>query len=233
MWIIPKIWDGGDVWILGGGPSVSKQFDIPQEVIQSVMENNSTPDTLSSYMSAIHTKHVIGINAAYLLGDWIDIIFFGDKNFLLAHDKGLAKSPSLKVSSSDYCIRYVGIKHTPTDNKHREGISTRPGHVAWNNNSGAASISLAVQLGAKRIFLLGFDMKLDDAANTHWHNIYPKVDSAGVVISRNPFPRHLKGFPAIKTDADKLGVQIYNVNLDSAIKEFPKITLKEALALCK
>jgi hypothetical protein len=46
-----------------------------------------------------------------------------------------------------------------------------------------------------------------------------------------PFPKHLVGFPAIKEDADKLGVQIFNVCPDSAIKEFPKLTLKEALLL--
>lgn len=231
MWEIPKIWDGGDVWILGGGPSVFKQFDIPEEVVKSVMDKTSTPDILSSYMKVIHTKHIIGINVAYLLGNWIDIIFFGDKKFILMHIDGVSKHKGIKVSSSEYCKRYKGIRYVAVDTKHRAGISVERGKVSWNQNSGAASISLAVQAGAKRIFLLGFDMKLNGDNRSHWHNVYPKIERKSKNIAGNPYPKHLKGFPAIKIDADRLGVKIYNVNPDSAITEFEKITLKDAL--CK
>ena len=92
-WRVPRIWEGGDVWILGGGPSVTKQFDIPEQVVQSVMDGTSPPSVYSPYMKALHDKHVIGINVAYLIGDWIDMVFFGDNKFLLKHLERLSEWP--------------------------------------------------------------------------------------------------------------------------------------------
>lgn len=98
IWQVPRMWEGGDVWIIGGGPSVPKQFGIPDEVVQDVIKGISPPSVYSPYMSFIHDKHVIGINVAYLIGNWIDIIFFGDIGFFLKHQQGLASFPGLKVS---------------------------------------------------------------------------------------------------------------------------------------
>jgi len=95
--------------------------------------------------------------------------------------------------------------------------------VAWNQNSGAAAISVAVHAGAKRIFLLGFDMKLKADAQ-HWHSEYR---TAGVKARALPFNRHLQGFPFIAADAKRLGVEIFNVCPESAIPDFKKVTLKE------
>jgi hypothetical protein len=44
-----------------------------------------------------------------------------------------------------------------------------------------------------------------------------------------PFERHLRGFPEIARDAKQRGIQIINVCPNSAIKEFPKINLKDVL----
>jgi hypothetical protein len=87
-WQVPLMWEDSDVWIIGGGPSVTKQFGIPDEVVQSVVKGTSPPNVYSPYMSFLHDKHVIGINVAYLIGDWIDIVFFGDVGFFLKHQQG-------------------------------------------------------------------------------------------------------------------------------------------------
>jgi hypothetical protein len=71
IWQVPRIWEGGDVWIIGGGPSITKEFNIPDEVVQSVLKKQSPLSVYSPYMSFLHDKHVIGINVAYMLGDWI------------------------------------------------------------------------------------------------------------------------------------------------------------------
>jgi len=89
-WSVPRMWEGGEVWILGGGPSLTKQFDIPDNVVQDVMKGISPPSVYSPYMEAIHNKHVIGINVAYLIGEWIDMCFFGDNKFFMPHQHRLA-----------------------------------------------------------------------------------------------------------------------------------------------
>ncbi len=43
MWTTPKIWVGGDVWIIGGGPSIPKLFKVPDSIIQDVFAGNLTP----------------------------------------------------------------------------------------------------------------------------------------------------------------------------------------------
>jgi hypothetical protein len=229
-WQVPHIWQGGDVWIIGGGPSIPKQFEVPEEVFQSVMKGNSPPSVYSPYMSYLHDKHVIGVNAAYLLGNWIDIVFFGDKSFFLAHEKRLKDFPGIKVSCQEYINNNGWCKFVAKDPSHRVGISPNPKMVSWNNNSGAAAISLAVHTGAKRIILLGFDMTLD-SGKQHWHSLYP--NSANNQDERRrintPFARHLLGFPAIAADADRMGVEILNANPNSAIACFKKVTVKELM----
>ena len=60
IWQVPHIWDEGEVWILGGGPSVTKQFEIPNSLVQEVVNGAKPPSAYSPYMSRIHKKHVIG-----------------------------------------------------------------------------------------------------------------------------------------------------------------------------
>lgn len=229
IWQVPKIWNGGDVWILGGGPSVTEQFEIPENVVKEVKAGLSPPSIYSNYMGFLHDKHVIGINVAYLIGDWIDIVFFGDNPFYLEHQKGLRNFPNLVVSCASNISNVDWIKYTPTDGNNPRGISPYQSKVSWNQNSGSAAISLAVHLGAKRIFLLGFDMKRVDNSQ-HWHTLYKqkRENPRKRNPASGPFERHLRGFPQIDRDAKQLGVKIYNVCPDSAIKEFPKLTLKQA-----
>jgi hypothetical protein len=222
------MWEDGDVWILGGGPSVPRQFGIPEEVIQSVIKGTSPPSVYSPYMSFLHDKHVIGINCAYLIGNWIDMIFFGDIGFFLKHQQGLAAFPGLKVSCHPQTDRYDWIKYTPRDKEHPRGISENPKAASWNGNSGSAAISIAANAGAKRIILLGFDMKSGTDKKRHWHGLY------GVATNRDPrkpihlpFDRHLRGFSEIARDAKRRGIEILNCCPDSAIKEFKKFSLKE------
>ena len=229
IWQVPKIWEGGDVWILGGGPSVTEQFEIPSEVVSKVKAGQLPPSVYSDYMKFLHDKHVIGINVAYTIGDWIDIIFFGDNNFYLEHEKDLLNYPNLVVSCASNIAAVNNIRYVPCDGNNPRGISPYQSKVSWNQNSGSAAISLAAHLGAKRIFLLGFDMKKVENSQ-HWHRLYkPRRENPRKHNPADgPFERHMRGFPQIARDAKQLGIKIYNVCPDSAIVEFPKITLKQA-----
>ena len=223
-WNVPRIWEGGECYILGGGPSLTKQFNIPDEIVKRVL-NGESPSIYSPYLSRLHDKHVIGINKAYMIGDWMDFIFFGDTNFHLQNKAGLAKYPGQVVTCCSNVIHgQNGYKRLQRDKANTHGISTRKGHVSWNCNSGAAAISLAVHLGVKRIILIGFDMALDNG-NQHWHKLYGKTRAERQV--QRTFDRHLRGFPRIAKDARKLGVEILNANPDSKIDSFSKVNLMD------
>ena len=224
------MWEDGDVWIIGGGPSVPKQFDIPEKIIFSVVNRKALPDVYSPYLTPLHDKHVIGINVAYLLGDWIDLVFFGDGGFFLQHQEGLSKFNGLKVSCHPKANAINWVKYVAKDKDHPKGISSNPRMVSWNGNSGAAAISIAVHAGAKRVILLGFDMKLNASQDQHWHDIYGRGKARDQKkLMKMPFHRHLRGFPEIVKDAKRMGVEIINASPDSAITCFRKVTVKELL----
>ena len=82
MWEIPRIWDGGQCFIIGGGASFPRQFDVPESIIQEVYLNKNTPSAYAPYMEGIHGEHVIAVNMAYRLGQWLDCVLFGDTGFL-------------------------------------------------------------------------------------------------------------------------------------------------------
>jgi hypothetical protein len=229
-WRVPRIWEGGDVWIIGGGPSIPKQFGVPDKVINAVVSGASPPNVYSPYMESIHKKHVIGINVAYLIGDWIDMVFFGDGNFFNMHKQRLAEFPGLRVCCDPQAAKEPWIKGLARDKEHSKGISPHPDKVGWNHNSGAAAISVAVHTGAKRIILLGFDMKLDSRNMQHWHDLYGKGEIRDVrKLQKLPFERHLRGFGQIALDAKRMGVEILNCSPNSAIDTFPRYSLKELL----
>jgi len=231
MWKVPKIWEGGDVWIIGGGPSITRQFQIPEEVVKRVFDKEETPAIYSSYLSFLHDKHVIGVNMAYQLGTWVDMIAFGDSGFFLKNKDQLALFPGLKITCHS---KWPGVKYLKKSKTPRVGISIDPTQVCWNENSGAMAINVAVHTGAKRIFLLGFDMKKTEG-DQHWHKLYVVADS--IKVNRNkrkkrtilnpPFGIHLPCFPIIAKHAEQIGIEIINVTDDSAIDSFKKITWKE------
>lgn len=232
IWAIPKIWKDADVYIIGGGFSITEQFHIPKNVIDKVKKKELSISAYSPYLSFLHDTHVIGVNASLYLGDWIDFNFFGDLGFWEKNRTQLKAHPAPAITchaqfeNKDGMTRGSGVKYVPQDLQHREGISTRiHPHISWNGNSGAAAINLAYHLGAKRIFLLGFDMRMVNQ-QSHWHSEYPKSPQGS-----QPYGIHLRGFPAIKQDAAILNLKIYNVSPESALKEFPRITFEDMVKL--
>ena len=234
IWKTPRIWEDGECWILGGGPSLPIQFDVPEEIIQDVRSKKLPLSAYSPYMSAIHDKHVIGVNMAFKIGDWIDMVFFGDKRWFFNNRKDLAKFPGLKVTCHPHFRnanhRLEHIKFLARDGNHSKGISSHPSRVSWNLNSGAAAISVAVNMGANRIILVGFDMKLGEDGKQHWHAEYGTAKRTNPENKKLPFHRHLLGFPAIAKDARRRNIKIINACPDSAIECFQKIPVKELLS---
>jgi hypothetical protein len=242
FWTVPRLWEGGECWIIGGGESIAKEFKIPDSLVQQVISGKKQPNVYSPYLSPIHNKHVIGINVAYKIGNWMDFIFFGDGSFFTNYFRELAKHPSIKVCCDPKAINLArSIKDQDkwlrfvNRSRKKYGITTKGSEVCWNENSGCAAINFAVNLGCKRIILLGFDMKLSANKQQHWHDAYNRQakinqkDGKKYKAVISTFDRHMKGMRAIKLCANKLGVKVINASPDSAIKEFEKISVNELL----
>jgi len=156
FWQPCPIFDG-DVFIIGGGPSL-EGFD----------------------WSLIKGRQVIGCNDAYTLGDWVTVCHFGDWNwYRLVHKKNLDRWGNLKITSfwahKDIRLEDGSLVQPAREAKgilvmQRDSLSgfCVDGKLAWNGNTGISSINLAAYLGASRIILLGFDMKRSKGKH-NWH----------------------------------------------------------------
>lgn len=233
IWTAPPIWENGEAWIIGGGTSVPRQFGVPEDVVQSVMRGGPA-SAYSPYLAPLHDRHVIGVNNAYKIGNWIDVIFFGDCGWYVQHKNYLYALNCLKVTCCDRFAKpdkfCEGIKYLAKDRKKPLGLTDNTSMISWNFNSGAAAINVAVHFGVKRIILLGFDMTLDDKKVSHWHgshSVTPVTKPGKIRVP--PFARHLKGFAAIADDAARLGIEILNGSPISTIPQFPKINVRDLL----
>ncbi len=243
-WRVPKIWQGGRCFVIGGGPSILEQFRVPADLadlIRNPAERDYGPWSLSELMSPIHGEHCIAVNNAYLIGDWIDSLFFGDSNWFIHHRHKLAQWPGIKVSCNDRFAN-IGkdnpekIQYLERDHEKVHGISTAVGKVSWNKNSGAAAINLAAHFGVSQIVLLGFDMSLDEDGRMHFHQGHIEMpnkisggERARAKAVQKTFNRHQVGFPKIAEDADRLGIEIVNANPSSTIEAFRKADVWEVL----
>lgn len=140
FWFPKAQWQGKDAFIIGGGKSLDN-FDF---------------DLLTDELA-------IGCNDAYLLGEEIcNICVFGDPDWFEKHQSRLQlfQNPVFTVHR-DVTARWVWHMKKHNHGFHKDGLG-------WNGNTGSLAINLALILGAKNIYLLGFDMQLTDG-EANWH----------------------------------------------------------------
>ncbi len=204
-WIPPRMWPDSTVFIIGGGPSLLK------EDLEPLRGNGNS----------IRAQHVIGVNDSFKKWPWIPVTYFGDARWHDWNRKYLKKYSGLVVSSSKRTEPFPDVLHVQRVN--RDGVFRKPGFVSWNRNSGTSAINLAYHFGAKRIVLLGFDMKMKDD-NHNWHTNHRHIPDSNIYETR-----FLPSFQIVARDAKILGLEIVNANPDSALTLFPFVDWKEEL----
>lgn len=98
------------------------------------------------------------------------------------------------------------------------------GEVGWAGNGGFHAINLAIQFGAKRIVLVGFDMSIDHGY--HWHGRHdPGLNNpkqAGV-------DRWRMVLDAQKPILDRLGIEVVIGSPNSRLTAYRKLDFMEAI----
>lgn len=106
------------------------------------------------------------------------------------------------------------------------GLELDPKGVAHGHNSGYQAINLAYHFGAKRIVLLGYDMKLSKDGRTHWHdNSTISPETFRMELEKSFLPH----FKTMKAALKKAGVEVINATPDSALDAFPRLSGPDAL----
>lgn len=199
-WKPEEKWKDQDVFIIGGGSSL-KDFD----------------------WSLLKDERTIGCNAACFLGtDVCKICIFGDYQWFREYkdklerykdDKGIifTNCKQFERSHIDWVWWLPRLPH---------GLGTDA--LGWNYSTGAAAVNLALILGAKRIFLLGFDMHLCNG-KPNWHD--KGLDKPNSKL----YERFVLGFTKVSIDLRRKfpSRQVVNVTDDSHLDVFTKVSCEE------
>lgn len=173
-----------------------------------------------------HAKF-IAVNNSWQLAPWSDVLYACDHEWWRSAN-GCAEFPGLKLTIDKRALEGNdwGVKLVRCVKKNDNAILHRSNTVGWGGNSGFHALQLAVQFGCSKIILVGFDMTI--SGGVHWHGPHPKG-------MHNPTPGIAERWRRAVDNAwhaiQPTGTVVINCSLVSALRNYPKMTFEEALAL--
>lgn len=200
-WTPPVIWTGQPSFMIGGGPSL-KNFPF----------------------SCLAGKNTIGCNSAFHLGaDIVRYCVFGDNGYMHRHIREMLTHERMQFVTCAPSLMDFPPNSFPNLHKmYREmdGCHTGGCSIAWNRNSGALAVNLAVSLGSREIYLLGYDMT-NEGQTSHWH------DHDSTTTQPYTFANFQTGFNSLRKELPE-GTEVFNVTDGSSkLEGFPRITFAE------
>lgn len=158
------------------------------------------------------------VNDAYQVVTDANIHYATDARWWAAHEDAL-KGPGLKVGYE--AASPGGV--VAVEGSGREGYDERLGYVRHGKNSGHVAVHLAAQLGASRIALIGYDMRMVGGLN-HWFGEHPRG-----IRRTNNYEMFISNFEALAKELERLGIEVVNCTPGSAMKWFPQMKLDDVL----
>ena len=210
-------WKRKTCFLLGGGPSL-KDFDF-----------NLIKDYLTIGVNKSFTKFPTTITYA-MDARFHDMVTYAKKDeWKKLHQQWLEykgikvfarRSKKFKFDESVYIVDSLPNKTVSFDLK--KGIYS-------GNNSGFGALMLAIGLGATKIGLLGYDLKVQGEGGkikTHFHEGYKFQSKSSFQSKLNKFRMCFEEFSSVIT---KQNISVVNLNLDSALECFPKNSIENFL----
>jgi len=194
---VDKIWNNETVYLIGGGPSL-----------------------LGFNWSLLSNKKTIAINKAYNVLPEAAVLYWTDVRFYNWFKADIDNFKGLKVTCKLISTEYKDITILRTSSV--EGLDMRPEYICHGNNSGYGAINLAAKMGAKKIYLLGFDMAATQT-NTHWHSGYSVKHNTSI------YPKMMNHFNCLPELLKQQGIEIWNANPNSMLTMFNKCTIESAI----
>jgi len=162
------------------------------------------PSVNKSIADSIYGRcSLVAVSDAYRIAPWAEALVSADAAWWKAHPDAL-----------QFAGKRFGILHDFQGVKGVEKVTAASG-----TNSGLLGIMVAVQLGAKKIILLGFDMH---SPGTHFFGRHPAP------LKSTP-PARMEVFKRQFANYMPRGVSIINCTPNSALNCYPKDSLENCL----
>lgn len=204
-WSVPPMWAGETVAILGCGPSRNL---VCMERLRA-----------TGY-------RVIAINDSFRAAPWADMLYFCDQTWYASRQPEISRIwTGAPIVTLENTIHGVARLH----NTEPLGFDPDPSCLRHGSNSGYQAIHLAAHLGAKRIVLFGFDMRV---VGHQLHAEARPERQSEAVFQRTIEECMLPSFPTIVEPLAERGIEVLNASPGSALKCWPMIGVEEALNGC-
>ena len=125
--------------------------------------------------------------------------------------------PVKKDFAKKHNMNYIKLYHG------KNGLCTEDMALYSGSHSGYQAINLSYHLGAKKIVLLGYDMKVKDTSHIHYFGNHPK----GLRNSPNGYTKWVSHYNKLSVDANRCGLDIINCSRDTAITCFTQAIIQE------
>jgi hypothetical protein len=178
-----------------------------------------------------------GVNDAYRICPFLDLLYAADEAWWQHHADDLQVAPfTVKAcyvpaaceggeqppqATADLRAR---LDLRPIPGLQAAGISLDPAAIHLGQHSGFQLINIAIQAGAKRIALLGFDYRLADDGARHWFGDHPDH------LNRDsPYQRFMYELEHAAPGIAAAGVEVINCSPGSALRCFRQARLEDAI----
>lgn len=156
---------------------------------------------------------------------WAEVVYGCDFPWWSSVE-GLKGFKGLRLAYADRACNEFGCRKVQIPDIRCDRLLTETvGVVGAGGNSGFQALNLAVQFGAARILLVGFDCQ--DRAGVHW---YGRNTAPGMANpDEHNFRRWRAALARAATELQQLGVEVINASPISDVKGFPRRSVEEAL----
>lgn len=198
-------------------------YDVPNQPLRgrSVTILGGGPSLTSAVAWAVQIGPVIATNNAYMLTRGPALVVAMDKRWLQWHRQSLQAAGHVVVTAlrEGATAAYAGALWAMR--KESDQIWPTTKDALSGHNSGHAAVALAYHLGAKQVFLAGFDMGFVDG-KSHWHSGHQIPASEGNYVNR-----FRPALEKLAREGKARGFPIRAVTFTMA--EIPSLPLNEAL----
>lgn len=186
------------------------------------------PSLTAEICQRVRGRRSMAINSSAVLAPWASVLFFTDSGWYEPRRQLVANWDGLVISMSRTAKREMPDKvkrvQGEGDPQALPGFSRGPHVIQQGRSSGHTAVSLAIALGATRVVLLDYDMRIV-ADREHCHDEYKGSARDSEIYQREFAP----GFAGWDEAARAVGVEVINATEGSALKEFRFVSLNDIL----
>jgi hypothetical protein len=165
---------------------------------------------------------VITVNSSFRIAPWADIHYSNDHDWWQEYGDEVRETCTGELWTGHHTAGLHQNLKTIPFLRQGKGLQRNPACINWGGNSGFAALQLAYKTNPRLIGLLGYDMKMSDQGQWHWHPDHPDHIKKGA-----DFENWTQRFQRVADDFNLIGLPVINFTRDTALECFPRGSIED------